>query len=89
MKAHLYFGIFGGVLTRRTVLENTGAETVIIRKCMSFLMDLPGELDMTTFDGGWIAEMRRHTAPVSENRVVNESTTGASSNRHNPGFLLS
>ena len=89
LKAHLYFGIFGGVLTRRTVLENTGAETVIIRKCMSFLMDLPGELDMTTFDGGWIAEMRRHTAPVSENRVVNESTTGASSNRHNPGFLIS
>ena len=89
LKAHLYFGIFGGVLTRRTVLENTGEETVVIRKCMSFLMDLPGDLNMTTFDGGWIAEMRKHTAPVSENRIVNESTTGASSNRHNPGFLLS
>ena len=89
LKAHLYFGIFGGVLTRRTVLVNTGAEPVTVRKCMSFLMDLPGELEMSTFDGGWIAEMRKHTAPVSENRVVNESTTGASSNRHNPGFLLS
>ena len=44
---------------------------------------------MTTFDGGWIAEMRKHTQPVSENRVVNESTTGFSSHRHNPGFLLS
>ena len=85
----LYFGIFGGVLTRRTVLCNTGDETVTVHKCMSFLMDIPGQLQMTTFDGGWIAEMRKHTVPVLENRVVNESTTGASSNRHNPGFLLS
>ena len=85
----LDFGVFGGVLTRRAVLSNTGGEMVTIRKCMSFLMDIPGEMNMTTFDGGWIAEMRKHTVPVSENRVVNESTTGASSNRHNPGFLLS
>ena len=89
LKLKLYFGIFGGVLTRRSVLENTGKETVTVHKCMSFLIDLPGELNMTSFDGGWIAEMRKHTVPVQENRVVNESTTGASSNRHNPGFLLS
>jgi len=89
LKLKLYFGIFGGVLTRRSVLENTGEETVTVHKCMSVLMDLPGELNMTTFDGGWIAEMRKHPVPVQENRVVNESTTGASSNRHNPGFLLS
>ena len=89
LKLLLYFGIFGGVLTRRTVLVNTSEETCSIHKCMSFLMDIPGEMNMTTFDGGWIAEMRKHTAPVSENRVVNESTTGFSSHRHNPGFLLS
>ena len=89
LQLKLYFGIFGGVLTRRAALCNTGEETVRVHKCMSFLMDLPGELEMTTFDGGWIAEMRKHTQPVTENRVVNESTTGASSNRHNPGFLLS
>lgn len=89
LKLKLYFGIFGGVLTRRTVLCNTGKEAVTVHKCMSFLMDLPGELQMTTFDGGWIAEMRKHTALVSENRIVNESTTGFSSHRHNPGFLIS
>ena len=89
LKLKLYFGIFGGVMTRRTVLCNTGDRAVTVRKCMSFLMDIPGQLQMTTFDGGWIAEMRKHTVPVSESRVVNESTTGASSNRHNPGFLLS
>ena len=89
LKLKLYFGIFGGALTRRAVLCNTGREAVAIGKCMSFLVDLPGELHMTTFDGGWIAEMRKHTLPVLENRVVNESTTGFSSHRHNPGFLLS
>jgi len=89
LKLTLYFGVFGGVLNRRTVLSNVGDNPVAIRKCMSLLLELPGELQMTTFDGGWIAEMRKHPVPVSENRVVNESTTGASSNRHNPGFLLS
>ena len=89
LQLKLYFSIFGGVLTRRTVLLNTGTETVTVHKCMSFLMDIPGDLEMTTFDGGWIAEMRKHTLPVADSRVVNESTTGASSNRHNPGFLLS
>ena len=85
----LYFSIFGGVLTRRVVLKNTGESPLQITKIMSSLLDLPGDYEMTTFDGGWIAEMRKHTLPVLQNRVVNESTTGFSSHRHNPGFLLS
>ena len=89
MQLMLYFGIFGGVLTRRTVLKNTGEETVTVHKCMSLMVDLPGTWEMTTFDGGWIAEMHKHVALVTENRIVNESTTGFSSHRHNPGFLLS
>ncbi len=86
---YLCFGVFGGVLTRRTVLKNTGEQPLQLTKIMSSLMDLPGDYEMTTFDGGWIAEMRKHTVPVLRNRVVNESTTGFSSHRHNPGFLLS
>ncbi len=85
----LYFSVFGGVLTRRAMLKNTGDTPVQITKMMSSQVDLPGSYEMTTFDGGWIAEMRKHTVSVSENRVVNESTTGFSSHRHNPGFLLS
>ena len=85
----LYFSVFDGVLTRRTVLKNTGDEPLEIGKIMSSLVDLPGTYQMTTFDGGWIAEMRRHTVPVLDSRVVNESVTGFSSHRHNPGFLLS
>ena len=85
----LYFSLFGGVLTRRTVLKNTGKDSITLTKLMSSLLDLQGEYNMTTFDGGWIAEMRKHTVEVSESRVVNESVTGFSSHRHNPGFLLS
>ena len=89
LRLKLYFTVLGGVLTRRTVLENTGEKPVWIGKTMSFCADLPGRFDMTTFDGAWIAEARRHVTAVGEARVVNESVTGFSSHRHNPGFLLS
>ena len=85
----LYFSLFGSVLTRRAVVKNTGDAPITVTKLMSALWDLPGSFEMTTFDGGWISEMRKHTLPVAESRVVNESTTGFSSHRHNPGFLLS
>ena len=89
LRLKLHFTVVGGVLTRRTVLENMSQRTLYVRKCMSFCADLPGKFHMTTFDGGWIAETHRHVTSVGEARVVNESVTGASSNRHNPGFLLS
>ena len=89
LRLSLYFSLFETAMTRRTVLENTGDTPLQLRKLMSWMMDIPGEYEMTTFDGGWIAEMRRSTVPVARSRVVNESTTGNSSFRHNPGFLLS
>ena len=89
LRLKLCFTVLGGVLTRRAVLENTGGKPVWIGKLLSFCADLPGRFDMHTFDGGWIAETHRHVTPVGEARVVNESVTGFSSHRHNPGFLLS
>ena len=86
----LYFTVFeeADVITRRTVLKNTGTSSLTVRKLMSSMLDLPGSYMMTTLDGGWIAEAHRHDAPVGPARVVNEAVTGMSSNRHNPGFLL-
>jgi len=89
LRLKLYFTLFDTAITRRAVLENTGDKAVVIQKFMSSSMDIPGDYCMTTFDGGWIAEMRKHTVPVLDSRVVNESVTGFSSFRHNPGFLLS
>lgn len=88
LRVRLYFTLFETAMTRRVSLENLGTEPIRLGKVMSWMMDLPGHYEMTTFDGGWIAEMRKHTVSVTRSRVVNESTTGGSSNRHNPGFLL-
>ena len=87
----LYFTVFydADVISRHTVLTNTGSGDILVRKLMSQMIDLPGSYIMTTFNGSWIAEARRLDARVGETRLVNESVTGMSSNRHNPGFLLS
>lgn len=85
----LYYTPYPTALVRRTVLENTGESPFAVNKLMSMTMDIPGSFVMTTFNGGWIAEMRRQDTLVGASKVVNESLTGSSSNRHNPGFLLS
>ena len=84
----LYYTPYPTALVRRTVLENTGDTPVTIGKIMSTCIDIPGSYHMATFNGGWIAEMRRQDCPIGGSKVVNESLTGASSNRHNPGFLV-
>ncbi|MBQ4600792.1 MAG: alpha-galactosidase [Oscillospiraceae bacterium] len=89
IRLRLYYCVFGGVLTRRAVLCNNSSESLWLTKLMSFSVDLPGSYEMTTFDGGWIAEMRRSKVAVGAGRVVHESTTGFSSFLHQPGFLLS
>ena len=76
------------VITRRAELVCTGAG-LSIRKLMSLSLDLAErELKMTTFTGGWIREAHRCERAV-EGTLVNESRTGFSSSRANPGFILS
>ena len=88
-RLNLYFALFDTALTRWAVLENTGSEPIQLNKLMSFSMDIFGTYEMTSFHGGWAAEMTRYRRNVGRSRVVNESLTGFSSNFHNPGFLLS
>ena len=85
----LCYSLFDDAITRRSVLENASQKPVSFGKLMSFCVDLPGSYEMTTFDGSWIAEMRSHRIPVGPGRVTHDSTVGFSSNRHQPGFLLS
>ncbi len=88
----LYYTVFpaSNVITRRCVIKNGCEGELSLRCIMSMSIDLPdcGFL-MHSFDGGWIKETHRHIRPVEYGMYVNSSTTGASSNRHNPGFLLS
>ncbi len=87
----MYYTVFHetDVITRRVVLKNKNLKSLRIRKLMSFMLDLnlPGSV-MLTLDGGWIKEANSHTRILSYGLYVNESNTGASSNRHNPGIII-
>ncbi|MCL2052067.1 MAG: alpha-galactosidase [Lachnospiraceae bacterium] len=77
------------VITRRTVLINENKTSLTIRKLMSLSLDLANDnFRLVTFNGGWIKEAHKNERPLSYGIHLNSSTTGASSNRNNPGFLL-
>ena len=78
------------VITRRAVLANpAGNQPLRIHRLLSATLDLPDRgFQVVSFDGGWIKEAHRHDHPLTYGILVNSSTTGASSHRHNPGFLL-
>lgn len=88
----LYYTVFpaSNVISRRCVIENNCEGDISLRRIMSMSLDMPDRgFLMHSFDGGWIKEAHRHVRPVEYGIYVNSSTTGASSNRHNPGFMLS
>lgn len=87
----LYYTVFEqtDVITRRTVVRNEADAPITIRRIMSMLLDIPDEcFYMYTLDGGWIKEAHLYKRPVSYGITTNSSTTGASSNRHNPAFMI-
>jgi alpha-galactosidase len=77
------------VITRRSRLRNTGDTPADLSRLASLHLDLPDRgYGIRTLDGGWIHEAHAHDRPVSPGIFSTGSTTGASSNRHNPGILL-
>lgn len=87
----LYYTVFpsSNVITRRAVIANYEDGAISLRRFMSMSVDIPDRgFNLHTFDGGWIKETHRHVRPVEYGIAVNSSTTGASSNRHNPGFVI-
>ncbi len=87
----LYYSVYEhtDVITRRAVIRNEAKDPITLGRFMSMSLDLPDEsFQMLTLDGGWIKEAHLHRRPVAYGITVNSSTTGASSNRHNPAFLL-
>ena len=77
------------VITRRAVLRNHHEKPLTIRKMMSMMLDLDSsDYDLYTFDGGWIKEAHKHKRELTYGTYFIDSTTGASSNRHNPGIIL-
>ncbi len=87
----LFYSVYEetNVITRRAVLINRNDKPLVIRRLMSMMADIPNRgFRFVTFDGGWIKEAHRHERTIECGIYINSSTTGASSNKHNPGFLL-
>lgn len=87
----LYYTVFHetDTITRRVKLINHASEKIVLRKIMSFNLDILGYgYDVITLDGGWIKEANVHRRELGYGVTINDSTTGASSNRHNPGVIL-
>jgi alpha-galactosidase len=77
------------VITRRVTLENGDSRPLVIRRLLSMSLDIVNMgFNLITFDGDWAREAHRHDRPLQHGIFVNESRTGSSSNKHNPGFLL-
>jgi len=77
------------MISRKVILKNNHQQPLVIRKIMSLMLDLDdSDYDLYTFDGGWIKEAHKHKRNISYGTYVIDSTTGASSNRHNPGIII-
>ena len=76
-------------ICRNVELVNNNDGPVYIRKLMSLMLDLAeADYDMLTLDGDWSKEAHEHRRFLECGLLVNESTVGASSNRHNPAFAI-
>lgn len=87
----LYYSVFWktDVIIRRAVVRSEEEDIITLRRIMSMLVDIPDEgFKMYTLDGGWIKEAHLHKRDVTYGSIINSSTTGSSSNRHNPAFML-
>jgi alpha-galactosidase len=88
---HLIYTFFyeSDVITRRVKIENRSNDDIRITKAMSMMLDLPSKnYDLHTFDGLWIRERQENKKKLVSGIYVNDSTTGSSSNRHNPFIFL-
>ena len=91
VKVLLCYTVFheADVIARKTVIVNEGETKLSLQKIMSLQLDLPNDdFQLMTFNGGWIKEAHKQISPLGYGTIVNSSTTGDSSNIHNPGFLI-
>ncbi len=89
LELYLYYTVFETALVRRSLLKNVSDTPICLTNLMSSCVDLFGRYRVTTLNGGWSSEAIRSDSLPGLSRLVNASVTGFSSNRHNPGFLLS
>ena len=91
LKLELNYTVFAhcDVIARNAVLRNDTDGTISIRKFLSAQLDLPeADYSLLTLNGSWAKETHIQDTPIAYGIHINDSTVGASSNRHNPAFAL-
>lgn len=87
----LYYTVFfeSDVICRRAVLFNDGQEPVTLHRFMSFSLDLPHRAyQLLHLAGDWNREAEPYREVIGRSQLRIGSTTGHSSNRHNPAFAV-
>ena len=91
LELKLYYHIFYefNVITRHVTLKNNSEEKIDIRRLMSLQLDIDNSnYHMVTFNGVWTREMERSDVKLINGRMINDSKSGTSSNRHNPFVMI-
>ena len=91
LKLVLSYSVFAdcNVIARNAALHNGTDGSISVRKFLSAMVDLPeSDYSLLTLNGSWAKEAHIQDAPIGYGIHVTDSTVGASSNRHNPAFLL-
>ena len=78
------------VITRSARLTNESDDVERVDRLMSMQLDMRmyQEYDMIHFGGAWAREMHRSMHPIRQGRVSVSSSTGTSSSRANPFFMV-
>lgn len=87
----LHYIVFenSNMIARNIIVKNYGTKTLDILKAMSSLITLnDDEFEAITLYGTWSNECKREFIDVKHGTIVIDSKTGASSNRHNPFFIV-
>ncbi len=87
----LFFTVYPqeNVITRRAVLRNDAETPMLLKKCLSYCLDLENDgFRVLTLTGAWASEAQPTVQPLSVGVFVNETTFGTSTHRSNPALLL-
>lgn len=77
------------VITRSAKFINASSAPVSLERMLSLQLDInDSDFVLTTFHGGWAKEMNKHTVTLTGGRYVSDTTTGYSSSRSNPLFIV-
>ena len=91
LELRLHYTVFPecDVIARNASMHNGESSPVVLRRFLSAMVDIPNDgYSLLTLDGTWAKEAHIHVSPVTHGIHVQDSTVGASSNRHNPAFAL-